>query len=108
MHPLPEHTTRLTGFEEIFGKAKGDTVDLIRLPQLETIDRPYRKDEARLEDALSESLMRIMAAARKEPDVNDPQAEIIASKFTWSSIFEQISAVYRQVLDQGIASAPQA
>ena len=38
-------TTRLSGFDEIFGQVKKDTIDLIQLPPLETIDKPFQKDE---------------------------------------------------------------
>jgi glycosyltransferase involved in cell wall biosynthesis len=90
--------TQLAGFDEIFGSAHRDTVDLIPLPALETIDRPYRKDEAGLQDALCESILRMMAAVKKSPDVDDPRAEKIASEYTWPRVFERTRAVYGQVL----------
>ena len=45
-------TTNLSGFKEIFGAVKRETVDLIQLPPLETIDQPYLKDKAWLEKEL--------------------------------------------------------
>ena len=93
-------TTRLSGFDEILGKAKADTIDLIELPPLETIDRPYRKDEAQLENTLCKSILDMMAAVKKSPDYDDPQAEKIASDYTWPRIFDRILSVYNEVVDQ--------
>ena len=66
--------TELSGFNEIFGNANSDTIDLIQLPPLETIDRPYQKDEADLENVLCQSILNMMTAVKKYPDVVDPQA----------------------------------
>ncbi len=90
-------STDLSGFSEIFGKAKKDTVDLIPLPPLETIDRPYRQDEALLEEALRDSLAKMFEAVRKSPDFDDPEAEAIASNYTWGRVFERVSSVYREI-----------
>lgn len=91
-------TTELSGFNEIFGKANRETIDLIQLPPLETIDRPYRKDEAQLEDALCQRILHMMTAARKSPDIVDPQAEKIASRYTWPRIFQRTLSVYRDAV----------
>ncbi|MFZ0726907.1 MAG: glycosyltransferase family 4 protein [Desulfobacterales bacterium] len=90
--------TNLPGFDEIFGGADKDTVHLIPLPPLETIDRPYQIDEAGLEDALGKSILRMMAAVKKSPDVDDPQAEKIASAYTWPRVFDRTRSVYQQVV----------
>ncbi|MGD9006930.1 MAG: glycosyltransferase family 4 protein [Desulfobacteraceae bacterium] len=91
-------TTELPGFCEIFGKAREDTVRLISLPPLETIDRPYQKDEAWLLDVLSQSLLEMIATARRFPDVDDPQAEKIASDYTWSRVFKRTLSIYGTVV----------
>ncbi len=92
--------TRLSGFDEIFGKAHKDTVRLIDLPPLETIDQPYQKDEPCLENVLSEALLTMMAKVRQSPDYLDVQAETIASSYTWKCIFERILSVYQDVIGQ--------
>jgi len=91
-------TNNLSGFKEIFGKAKRDTIDLIQLPPLETIDRPYRKDEIQLENALCSSILDMIAAVKKSPDFDDPQAEKIASDYTWARVFERTLPVYKDAL----------
>jgi glycosyltransferase involved in cell wall biosynthesis len=91
-------TTNLSGFEEIFGKAKKDVIHLIPLPQLETIDRPYQNDEAMLANRLSQALVDMIAAVKKSPNFYDPHAENLAFSYTWQRIFERISRVYHEVL----------
>ena len=93
-------TTKLSGFVEIFGKAKEDTVHLIPLPPLETIDRPYKKYETKLEHVLRTSLVNMMEAVKANPDFDDPQAEEIAADYTWSRVFERIAFVYQDALEQ--------
>jgi glycosyltransferase involved in cell wall biosynthesis len=93
-------TTQLSGFREIFGKARRDTVHLIPLPPLETIDRPYQKDEALLIDALSDSLLAMIAVANRSPNIDDPQAIKIASDYTWTHVFERTLSVYEEVTNK--------
>jgi glycosyltransferase involved in cell wall biosynthesis len=92
-------TTDLPGFREVFGEAERTTVHLIPLPPLESIDRPFQKDEAHLIKTLCESLLDMMTAVRHSPDYNDPKAERIAANYTWSRVFERTLSVYKEVLE---------
>jgi glycosyltransferase involved in cell wall biosynthesis len=91
-------TTNLSGFKEIFGRASNDTINLIQLPPLETIDRPYQKDEAHLEKVLSKSILSMLAAVKKSPNFDDPQAEKIAVNYTWPRVFQRTLAAYKDAL----------
>jgi glycosyltransferase involved in cell wall biosynthesis len=93
-------TTELSGFREIFGQAKKDTVHLIPLPPLASIDQPYRKDEAHLIDTLCDSLLQMIATVRHAPDFDDPRADKIAADFTWSRVFRRTSSVYRELMPE--------
>jgi len=97
-------TTNLSGFDEIFGRANKDTIDLIQLPPLETMDRPYQKDEAQLKNALCKSILNMIAAVKKSPDVEDPQARKIPSDYTWPQVFERTLSVYNDAVHQDIRS----
>jgi glycosyltransferase involved in cell wall biosynthesis len=90
-------TTQLPGFDEIFGGARSDSIDLLPLPPLETIDRPFAADEANLEKRLCDSLVKMIAQVRTSPDMHDPHAERIAADYTWESVFERVLSVYRGV-----------
>ena len=93
-------TTHLSGFDEIFGKAKSDTIDLIHLPPLKTIDAPHQKDEPQLENVLCRSILNMIAIVKKSPDVEDPQAEKIVSHYTWTRVFERTLSVYKDTVHQ--------
>ena len=93
-------TTNLSGFAEIFGRACKETIDLIQLPPLETIDRPYQKDEAQLENVLCKSILNMIAAVKKTSDFDDPQAESIASYYTWPRVFKRTLRVYKDAFNQ--------
>jgi glycosyltransferase involved in cell wall biosynthesis len=93
-------TTRLSGFDEIFGQAKKDTIDLIQLPPLETIDKPFQKDETHLKNVLSKSILNMIGAVKINPDVDDPQAEKIASQYTWKRVFQHTLSIYKEAVYQ--------
>lgn len=90
-------TTALPGFHEIFGSTQRDTVRLIPLPPLETIDQPYARDERRLIEVLGDNLMEMLAIARHAPDLHDPEAEKIASRYTWSRVVERTVSIYNDL-----------
>ena len=75
-----------------------DTIDLIPLPLLKTIDRPFRKDEPHLEKALSQSIMKMLTRVRRSPDFDDPQADQIAANHTWPRVFDRTLSVYMDAL----------
>jgi glycosyltransferase involved in cell wall biosynthesis len=91
-------TTCLTGFDEIFGQAKKETIHLIPLPRLETIDKPYQKDETHLESVLSKSILNMIAAVKNNPDFDDPKAEKITSHYTWARVFERTLSLYKDTI----------
>jgi len=70
----------LSGFVEIFWRAKKDTIGLIQLPPLETIDKTYQKDETHLENIFSKSILDMIAAVKNNIDYL--QAGKIASHYT--------------------------
>ena len=101
-------TTDLSGFKEIFGKANSDTIALIQLPPLETIDRPYQKDEAQLENLLCKSILDMIAAVKESPDFDDPRAEKIAFDYTWPRVFDRTLSVYKDALHRRAGSGSHA
>jgi glycosyltransferase involved in cell wall biosynthesis len=92
--------TNLSGFPEIFGPARSDTIDLIPLPALETIDRPFPEDAARLEKVLCERILKMIDRVRAAPEVDDPGADRIAARYTWARVFERTLAVYTAVAER--------
>jgi len=92
--------TKLSGYDEVLGKTEKQTIDLIQLPPLETIDRPYASDEADLENALCKSIMNMIAVVKNAPDFDDPEADKIASRFTWSRVFERVLNVYTDAISR--------
>jgi len=93
-------TNNLSGFDEIFGGAKRETVDLIQLPALETIDQPYQKDEEWLQDELAGKIVKMMSNVKECPDFDDPQAEKIVSQYIWKKIFKRILSVYQDTIHE--------
>ncbi len=93
-------TTNLSGFTEIFGAVKRETVDLIQLPPLQTIDRPYSKDEVWLEKELCQKINQMICRVKEHPDYNDKQAEKIALDHTWQKVFNRVLSVYHAAINR--------
>ncbi len=93
-------TTNLSGFTEIFGAVKRETVDLIQLPPLKTIDQPFSKDEAWLEKELCQKIDQMICRVKEHPDYNDMQAEKIAMDYTWQQVFNRILSVYQAAIQK--------
>lgn len=88
-------STALPGVKEILGEKENKMIRFIHLPMLETIDRPYEKDEESLEILLSETLSAIMDEVIQHPE---PDLEYIRTKtesYTWRKIYKKIEAVYK-------------
>lgn len=90
--------TDLPGVKEIFGSLSSDMICLVKLPELETIDRPFKKDEPGLEKQLAACLKEQIHQAEQLEQLNFSSVQAITQKYTWESIFSQIKAVYHQVL----------
>jgi len=93
-------TNNLSGFTEIFGAIKRETVDLIQLPPLKTIDRPYSNDEAWLEKELCEKMNQMIYRVKEHPDYIDKQAEKITRDHTWHQVFNRIFSVYQGAIQK--------
>ncbi|MBU0991297.1 MAG: glycosyltransferase family 4 protein [Proteobacteria bacterium] len=91
-------TTKLSGFEEIFGSAERDTIELIQLPELEAIDKPFEEDERRLETALTQKIIEMISRVKESPDYQDPQAEKISADYTWEQVFNRILSEYQKLM----------
>ena len=93
-------TTNLSGFTEIFGAVKKETVDLIQLPTLQTIDQPFSKDEPWLEKELRRKIIQMIDRVKEHPDYNDKHAEKIALDYTWQQVFKRIFSVYQAAIQK--------
>lgn len=91
--------TNLSGFTEIFSPTRRDTVQLIDLPPLETIDRPFKKDAPRMDKMLATALETMMVTVRHTPDFDDAGADGIARRYTWRRVFEKVLAIYLDITD---------
>ena len=93
-------------FTEIFGPVKRETVELIDLPPMATIDQPYAQDEPMLEKELIEKIRSMICRVKDQPDYDDPQAEKIAQDYTWPRIFQRIFSVYEDIIGKRGKDSP--
>jgi glycosyltransferase involved in cell wall biosynthesis len=99
-------TTNLSGFTEIFGAVKRETVDLIKLPPLKTIDQPFSKDEPWLEKELSRKINQMICRVKEHPDYNDAHADKIALDYTWEQVFNRVFSVYQDAIQRRLEVGP--
>lgn len=89
-------STDLPGVKEVFQTLTGDEVNLLRLPELESIDKPFVDDEAGLEDALAELLQHQIKAALDHPCINLTTHKDVLKRYTWKAVFDRIESVYKK------------
>ena len=93
-------TTDLPGACELFAEPHPHMVRMVELPRLETVDRPYTTDEplleARLAEALEESISDVMNGVR--PD--EEYIRRITEPFTWEKIFLRIETAYNRAVQE--------
>lgn len=93
-------TTALPGVELIFGKGHPGMVKLIDLPELETIDKPYQKDEPMLEQMLSDVISESIDLVAKNPHLDIEYIEKLSSGFTWDMIFDKVRQEYEKLINE--------
>jgi glycosyltransferase involved in cell wall biosynthesis len=90
-------TTALPGVHEIFKTGHPKMVRLVKLPGLETIDQPFKKDEKDLEKSLSLTLTEFISLVEKHPQPDMAYVQSNSSIFTWEKIFSKIESVYGEL-----------
>lgn len=87
-------STALPGVTELFQTRHPEMIRLLDLPQLETIDQPFQKDEAALELLLSRSLEKLISDVINTPQPDQSYVRQIQARYTWERIFSNIEKVY--------------
>ena len=90
-------TTSLPGVHEIFTQAHPYMVKMIDLPELETIDQPYKKDEPALERKLAGLIETSVLEIVDRPVPDEGYIQKAVEEFTWEKIFFKVESVYRQL-----------
>jgi glycosyltransferase involved in cell wall biosynthesis len=89
-------STDLPGSREILGRDENPMIRLFPLPELATIDAPYKADEAGMEDDLALMLTEFISQILESPE---PDMEIVREKtgpYSWQKVFQRIEKVYTQ------------
>ncbi len=91
--------TDLPGVRELFAKYPADIVRTVALPPLETVDRPYAKDEAVLDKRLTAALEEAIRAVQSGVEYSSDDIGKLTASYTWPNIFKRISGVYKQAVE---------
>ncbi len=89
--------TSLPGVKQILGTKSGDHFELINLPELETIDKPFEKDLSNLEDQFSILLKKCIEKTSISPQPEKVVFDEIATQYTWSKLFNKIKKIYKDL-----------
>ena len=90
--------TSLPGIREILGESPGRMIQLLDIPELETVDVPYDKDLPYLEDMLVAALRAGIAEVEEH---RQPDMEVVGrvtAGFTWPQVFAKVEGVYERAL----------
>lgn len=90
--------TELPGVAEVLGDVRENFIDLVQMPRLHQLDRPWPEDEAVYTKHLTQALRRQISAARDCPNIDLSNIEDKIASFSWSGIFQKVQAVYNSVV----------
>ncbi len=101
-------TTSLPGIREILGGFAGKMIQMLDIPELETVDAPYEKDLPYLEDLLVTAIRTGIAEVEghREPDME--VARQATAGYTWPQVFAKVEGVYERALFQRKLVLPKA
>lgn len=92
-------TTNLPGCRALFAEARSDLVEMLVLPPLEEVDKPFAKDWPRLEAMLAEAISRQVGRVMHGLPPNQEEIAGITAPFTWHGVFARIQSVYVEALE---------
>jgi glycosyltransferase involved in cell wall biosynthesis len=87
-------TTDLPGSRELFGESPPPMVRMVKLPPLETVDRPFKADEPLLELRLSQALRDAVADVTGGAEPDRDYVRRVTEPFSWQGIFARVEGVY--------------
>ena len=88
----------LPGVAEVLDGMRGDYIERIPMPRLQTVDKPFAEDEDRFVQDLRAALIRQMHAAMDQPDIDLSLIQNELSTFTWRRVFERVETIWKSVL----------
>ncbi len=91
-------TTTLPGTREVLGHTSSPMISWVKLPLLETVDRPFEKDmnllDKRLEKALTDAISQVI----NNPTHNLKMSPELTKSHTWKQVFIRVEKVYQKAL----------
>ena len=87
--------TRLPGVEVELATRFGDSLELVELPRLETVDRPHPDNLPAFVDRMETAI----ESALDAPPIDDPMNSMpeALTYFTWARVFGRVEAVWRSL-----------
>lgn len=74
-------------------------MEMLVLPPLEEVDKPFAKDWPRLEAMLAEAISRQVGRVMHGLPPNQKEIAGITAAFTWHGVFSRIQSVYAEALE---------
>ena len=91
-------STALPGIKELLSGKETHLIDLVELPELETIDTPYDRDLPVLEERLSTAIKKMLESIRTHPEVEPGIITRLTRGYSWDSVYKRIETVYETAL----------
>jgi glycosyltransferase involved in cell wall biosynthesis len=91
-------TTDLPGTKELAGNIDSELIKFIRLPQLETIDKPFQKDMETLVIKLSKILNKEIEKSLLNPEIDPDKIASLIKNYTWKGIFSKIETIFTELI----------
>ena len=90
--------TDLPGCRELLAGADAGLAELLRLPALERVDRPFQRDREQIRADLAEVIEKMVQRILQEPSANQAEIDRLISAFTWDAVFARIETSYQKAM----------
>ncbi len=96
-------TTDLPCCLELLGEAEQELVEFIKLPALQSVDRPDPADMDLLQTRLAQAIMAMADRVRTAPSPSRREIQRVTSSHDWNSVFRRIFSAYEKAVALGAA-----
>jgi glycosyltransferase involved in cell wall biosynthesis len=90
-------STNLPGVMDQLAPSLGESLDLVDLPRLKSVDEPLEDDLPAFVENLCDTLQQATSKAESEPPAKNLQA--VLEPFTWQAVFQRVEKVWSKALN---------
>ncbi len=91
-------TTTLPGCEALLDEAGEDLVEFVKLPVMQSVDRPAPTEVPSFQKRLEAAIQSMAKRVQQSPAPRPEQFDTITTPYSWRAVFSRISSAYEEAM----------